>query len=78
MLLSAMSAQGSTARTAMSRIVVISDTHLLSPDLVTAGSAIDKADAGDSKMMKMSDDIMSAITDSIIDLKPATIYVHRL
>ena len=75
MLLAAMSALGSTARTAMSRIVVISDTHLLSPDLVTAGSAIDKADAGDSKMMKMSDDIMSAITDSIIGLDPQVVLI---
>ena len=75
MLLSAMSALGSTARTTMSRIVVISDTHLLSPDLVTAGSAIDKADAGDSKMMKMSDDIMSAITDSIIGLDPQVVLI---
>ena len=44
------------------RIVVISDIHLLSPELVTPGEAIDRADAGDSKMMAQSDAIMNSIT----------------
>lgn len=73
MILSTLLALESAARIASERIVVISDTHLLSPELVTPGSAIDHADASDSKMMAMSDDIMSAITDSIIDLKPAIV-----
>ena len=70
MILSTLLAVESLARTDNSRIVVISDTHLLAPALVTPGSAIDRADAGDSKMMAMSDDIMNAITDSILDLNP--------
>ena len=73
MILSTLLALESAARIASERIVVISDTHLLSLELVTPGSAIDHADASDSKMMAMSDDIMSAITDSIIDLKPAIV-----
>ena len=73
MILSTLLALESTARTASERIVIISDTHLLAPELVTPGRAIDHADAGESKMMVMSDDIMSAITDSIISLKPAVV-----
>ena len=73
MILSTLLALESTARTANERIVVISDTHLLAPELVTPGSAIDHADAGDSKMMAQSDAIMSAITDSIVALKPAIV-----
>lgn len=70
MLLSTLLAVESAARAVADRIVVISDTHLLAPSLVTPGRAIDAADAGDSKMMAQSDAIMSAVTDSIIDLNP--------
>jgi len=70
MILSTLLALDAASRTTASRMVVISDTHLLSPELVTPGTAINRADAGDTKMMAMSDDIMGAITDSIIDLKP--------
>ena len=70
MILSTLLALDAASRTTASRMVVISDTHLLSPELVTPGTAINQADAGDTKMMAMSDDIMGAITDSIIDLKP--------
>jgi len=56
-------------------VVVISDTHLLAPSLVTAGSAIDNADSGEIKMMALSDDIMTAITDSIIALRPALVFI---
>lgn len=73
MILSALLALESAARVTSDRVVVISDVHLLSPELVTAGSAIDKADAADTKMMAMSDDIMCAITDSIIDINPALV-----
>ena len=70
MTLTTLLALGAAARTDFGRIAVISDTHLLSPELVTPGIAITSADAGDSKMMAQSDDIMSAITDSLIGLNP--------
>lgn len=73
MILSTLLALESTARNANEHIVVLSDTHLLAPELVTPGRAIDLADTSDSKMMAMSDAIMSAITDSIIELKPAIV-----
>lgn len=75
MILSTLLAIDTTARTEHDRIVVISDTHLLSPELITAGSAINRADARDSKMMAMSDDIMGAITGSIISIKPALVLI---
>ena len=75
MVISSLFALESTARTTTDRIVVISDPHLLSPELVTPGAAIDRADAGDTKMMAHSDDIMGAITDSIIALKPACVFI---
>ena len=46
MLLSTLLAIEATARPKTDRIVVISDTHLLAPELVTPGSAIDRADGG--------------------------------
>ena len=73
MILSALLALEGAARISGDRVVVVSDTHLLSPELVTAGSAIDRTDASDTKMMAMSDDIMSAITDSIIDINPTLV-----
>ena len=73
MILSALLSLESAASVSTDRMVVISDIHLLSPELVTPGTAIDKADASDTKMMLMSDDIMSAITDSIINLKPSLV-----
>ena len=75
MLLSTLLALETTARTTVDRIVIISDTHLLAPELVTPGSAIDRADAGESKMMAMSDDIMATLTDSIISIKPSIVLV---
>lgn len=75
MILSTLLALESTARTDNERIVVISDTHLLGPALVTPGSAIDQADAGDTKMMAMSDDIMAALTDSVINIKPRLVLI---
>lgn len=74
-LLSSWLAMGCMARTAISQMVVISDPHLLSPELVTPGSAIANADAGESKMMTMSDYIMAALTDSIINLKPQVVLI---
>jgi 3',5'-cyclic AMP phosphodiesterase CpdA len=73
MAISALLALDSAARTSRDRIVVISDTHLLSPQLITPGRAIDQADAAESKMMTMGDDIMMSLTDSIIDLKPTLV-----
>lgn len=73
MLLSTLLALDATARKDLERIVVISDIHLLSPELVTPGAAIDRADAVESKMMAKSDAIMNSITDSIIALKPALV-----
>ena len=55
-----------SARDVVNDLVIISDTHLLAPELITPGSAIDRADAAETKMMAMSDDIMGALTDSII------------
>ena len=75
MALSTLFALDTSARTAHDRIVVISDVHLLSPELITPGSAIDRADAGDSKMMAMSDAIMNSITDSIIALNPKLVLI---
>ena len=75
MIISSLLALEATARSARERIVVISDVHLLSPELITPGNAIDRADAGETKMMAMSDDIMTAITDSIIDMKPAIVLI---
>ena len=73
MLISTLLAMNTQAHTTGERIAVISDVHLLSPALITPGAAIDKADASDSKMMAMSDEIMIAITDSLIDMKPAVV-----
>jgi len=63
------------ARTALDRIVVISDPHLLSPQLVSPGQAIEHADAGEVKMMALSDDIMMAVFDSIIAINPRAVLV---
>ncbi len=73
MLLSTLFALDAMAHMDQERIVVISDIHLLSPELVTPGTAIDRADAVESKMMAQSDAIMNSITDSIIALKPALV-----
>ena len=70
MILSTLFALESMAHTAARRMVILSDPHLLSPELVTPGSAINNIDQGDSKMVAMSDDIMAAITDSIINIQP--------
>lgn len=75
MILSSLLALETSARSAGDRIVVISDTHLLAPGLITPGAAIDCADAGETKMMAMSDDIMTALTDSIIALNPKLVLI---
>ena len=75
MILSTLLALEGTARTTNEHIVVISDTHLLAPELVTPGRAIDRADAIETKMMAMSDEIMSALTDSIIHIKPSIVLI---
>lgn len=73
MALTTLFALDSSARNVRNRIVIISDVHLLSPELITPGSAIDRADAGETKMMAMSDNIMTAITDSIIKMEPTVV-----
>ena len=70
LLLSTLFALERMARTTASHMVIISDPPLLSPELVTPGKAINSADQGDSKMVALSDDIMAAITDSIIAIQP--------
>lgn len=75
MVLSTLLAIDAMARNAGGRIVIISDTHLLAPELVTPGAAIDRVDAGESKMMAMSDDIMATIADSIISIKPSIVLI---
>ena len=75
MLLSTLFALDSLASHNLGRMVVISDTHLLSPELVTPGSAIDRADSGDTKMASLSDDIMASLTDSIIRLQPQVVLI---
>ena len=75
MILSTLLGIESTARTTADRIVVISDVHLLSPDLITPGTAIERADAAESKMMAQSDAIMATITDSIITIKPRLVLI---
>ena len=73
MVFTTLLALSSQARVARDRIAVISDVHLLSPELINPGSAIDRADAVDSKMMVLSDEIMAAITDSLIAMDPALV-----
>ena len=75
MVLSALLALETTARSAHDRIVIFSDPHLLAPELALPGKAIERADAADSKMMSMSDDIMSTITDSIISIAPSIVLI---
>ena len=70
MILSSLLTLETAARSAGDRIVIISDTHLLAPELVTPGSAIDRAEASEFKMMALSDEIMGSITDSILALNP--------
>jgi len=57
------------------QIAIVSDTHLLAPALITPGAAIDAADAADLKMMALSDEIMSAITDSLLALHPSLVLI---
>ncbi len=75
MVLSALLALETTARSAHDRIVIFSDPHLLAPELALPGNALERADAADSKMMSMSDDIMSTITDSIISIAPSIVLI---
>ena len=75
MVLTSLLALETSARATANRIVIISDTHLLAPELVTPGKAIDLAEAKDIKMMTMSDEIMSAITDSIIAISPDLVLI---
>ena len=75
MIISTLLALETEARNVTNRLVIISDPHLLAPELVTPGSAIDHADAAETKMMAMSDEIMSTLTDSIIDLKPSIVLI---
>lgn len=75
MAISTLLALHTLARTPLERIVVISDPHLLSPELITPGSAIDRADGGEIKMMALSDDIMTALVDSIINLNPRMLLI---
>ena len=75
MVISSLFASASTARTVTDRFVIISDPHLLSPELVVPGAAIDAADAAETKMMAHSDDIMCAITDSVIAIQPAFVLI---
>ncbi len=73
MMISALLALNAAALSARESIVVISDIHLLSPELITPGAAIDRTDTSDSKMMAQSNEIMATITDSIIAIKPAIV-----
>ena len=73
MALTTLLALEASARNVRNSIVIISDVHLLSPELITPGSAIDHADASETKMMAMSDEIMTAITDSIIKMEPTVV-----
>jgi 3',5'-cyclic AMP phosphodiesterase CpdA len=75
MIISTLLALETEARNVTNRLVIISDPHLLAPELVTPGSAIDRADAAETKMMAMSDEIMSTLTDSIIDLNPSIVLI---
>ncbi len=75
MVMSALLALNAAAFNTRESIIVISDPHLLSPELISPGEAINRADASDSKMMAQSDDIMSTLTDSIINLKPAVVLI---
>lgn len=58
------------------RIAVLSDPHLLSPELAQAGSeALRQADSSDMKMMALSDEIMAAIVDSLLRQQPALVFI---
>lgn len=56
-------------------IVVMSDTHLLAPELITPGNASRQAEAAEVKMTAMSDSIVSALIDSIITWQPQTVLI---
>ena len=75
MAISSLFSLESMSRSMTDLFVIISDPHLLSPDLVTPGAAIDAADAAETKMMANSDAIMSALTDSVLALKPACVLI---
>lgn len=75
MFMSSILALSAAARNDQGRIVIVSDLHLLAPELVTPGTAIDRADAQEMKMTAMSDEIMSVLTDSIIALKPKLVLI---
>jgi len=75
MTLYTFAALGAWAQPNGQRIAIISDIHLLSPQLVTPGTAIDNADQHEIKMMALSDDIMEAICDSLIAAKPSLVLI---
>ena len=75
MILSALLALDAIPQVDNQRIIIISDTHLLAPGLVTQGSAISRADAGETKMMAQSDAIMGDFIDSIITVGPELVLI---
>lgn len=52
------------------RIAVISDVHLLAPELLQPGTARDRLTATDAKMVQASDAIMAYTTDTLLRLHP--------
>ena len=57
-------------------IVVMSDPHLLSPELITrSGKAIDNCHDSDMRMIKQSDEIMKALVAQVKTIKPRLLLI---
>lgn len=57
------------------RIMVISDIHLLAPELFDAGAAARRMASGDMKLALLSDQLMQRIVDHAIEAKPALLLI---
>lgn len=57
------------------KIMVISDPHLLAPSLYDSGKAAQQLDAGDMKLVLVSDLIMQRLVDDIIENRPQLLLI---
>ncbi|MBO4802722.1 MAG: metallophosphoesterase [Bacteroidaceae bacterium] len=60
---------------AAQRIAVLSDLHLLAPELIQPGAAIDRVDNTDMKMVRQSDDLATSITDTLLAVHPNLVLI---
>lgn len=56
-------------------MMVLSDTHLLAPQLGDGGAAMTKAESNNPGMMARSDEIMAAVCDSIVAARPRVVLI---